>query len=274
MKSKRKVNKYPYILLGIIHFIILIYTFYKSKDRKRHFVLLMNYAGFAYLFEYVVVALFDGYVYKPKFIKQKNIDSFVGALWSQFSYVPVIALFITVFQLKWRAKLLFAIFFVLIEKTFIRLGIYKNHWWKTKYTFACIFFSFIFNDKWYEQLTKRNRVILFLSYFNTIQVTWMNTVFLFVLLRKIRYGFGSFYSWKEHFKVGPAFGLLVSALLASFMKGGTFISKIHSFLLMSVMDQVLIKKRLLSIKNMFILPIIYVVTILCSTSYRKWVYKS
>lgn len=90
MRSRKRVNRYPYIILASIHFVMLVLTLYKSRNRKRDMVLFLNFAGLAYMFEYIVVALLDGYVYKPKFIKQRNLHNIFGAIWSQFFYVPVI----------------------------------------------------------------------------------------------------------------------------------------------------------------------------------------
>ncbi|KAF0818184.1 hypothetical protein KIS4809_2986 [Bacillus sp. ZZV12-4809] len=273
MRSRRRVNKYPYIILGSIHLVMLVITLVKSRNRKRDMVLFLNYAGMAYIFEYIVVALFDGYVYKPKFIKQRNLDNIFGAIWSQFFYVPVTALFITVLNLGWRVKVLFSLYFVLIEKLFIFLGVFKNKWWKTRYTFCFILISFYCNDYWHEQLKKKRPLIMFISLFNIIQVTWMNTVYLFALLRKVRYGFPEFLSWKEHFIVGPFFGFLLSLATAFWTKKATFTSLFLNFLTMSMVDLFLIRKHLEKIKNPLNLPLIYSIIIMASHFYRKLIYK-
>lgn len=272
MRNKKSINKYPYIILGIIHFILLMITFYKSNDRKRHVVLLLNYAGFAYIFEYFVVALFEGYVYKPHFLKHKQLDNIFGAVWSQFFYVPVAALFITVFRFGWKMKLLYSTLFLLIERWFIHLGVFKNKWWKTSYTFSLIFLSFFINDIWNEQLKNRKPFYLFVSFFNSIQVTWMNILYIFALFNKIRYGLPPFLSWKEHFKIAPLHVFLVSFLAAWWMRNDGVPAKLKTLLLMFVSYLILIKNKMLNVKKISYLHIIYFLYVQTASFFHKLVY--
>lgn len=273
MRTKQRFHKYPYIILGSIHILLLVYSFYKSKDRKKHIVLLLNYAGFAYIFDYIVVALSDGYVYKPNFLRQKKLDKIIGAIWSQFFYVPVSALFISVMGYGWKIKLLFSLYFVLIERLFIFLGIYKNKWWRTQYTFIGIFISFFINDKWNEQLSKKNPFILYISFFNIVQVTWMNTIYVFAVLRIIRYGKWPFFTWKQHFAFAPLVGLIASLIIAWLVKSGRFIANISALLMMLIMDSIVVRKRLLKVKTpLLILPLKYSIILTAANYYRKLVY--
>ena len=272
MRSNRKVNKYPYIILGILHFVMLLFTFYKSKDRKNHLVLLLSFTGFAYLFEYIVVALFDGYEYKPKFLKEKQLDNIFGSVLSQFFYVPTTALFITAFQLGWKVKLFFSLFFILIERLFITLGVYKNKWWKTSYTFGLIFISFIFNDIWYNAIQKRNPYILFVSFYHFIQVTWHNTVYILAVMRKFRFGKGLIFSWKENFIISQLIGILVPLILAWWLQKENTLAKINSLLLMMLVDLSLLNKRMLKVKSLLIFPVKYFIILFSADHYRKWVY--
>lgn len=268
----RRNNKYPFIILGVIHIIMLVLAIYKSRDKKNHTILLLNYAGFAYIFEYIIVALLDGYVYRPKFLKNNKLDNIFGAIWSQVFYVPVTALFITVYKLNWKIKLIFSLYFVLIEKLFIFLGVYKNKWWRTRYTFITIIISFFINDKWYEQLNKKNPLILFLSFFNLIQVTWMNTIYLFAVNKKIRFGFPPYLSWKEHFKIAPFVGLCISLFSAWKLREGSFVSKFQVLILMLAIDLTLLKKRMLKVRMIPFIIAIYLINLGATEYYRKLVY--
>jgi hypothetical protein len=252
---------------------MLVITLLKSRNRKRDIVLLLNYAGVAYIFEYIVIAVFKGYVYKPHFLKQRNLDNIFGAIWSQFFYVPITALFITVFNMGWKVKLFFSCYFVLIEKLFIFLGVFKNKWWRTRYTFCLIFSSFYVNDFWNEQLNKKNPQIMFITFFNLIQLTWMNMIYILAALRKIRYGFPIFLSWKEHFLVAPFFGFLISLLSTFWTRKGDFISNLLNLFTMLMVDITLIKKRLLKMKSPLILPIIYSTIIIFSNYFRNLIYE-
>ncbi|MEB1808424.1 MAG: hypothetical protein LPK26_14225 [Bacillaceae bacterium] len=252
---------------------MLIYTIYKSKDRVKHLTLFSTYIGFAYIFEYIIVALFDGYHYKPKFLKDKYLDSYLGSICSQYFYVPVTALFITVFRLGWKSKLSFSLYFSLIEKLFIRLGIFKNNWWKTSYTFLAIFISFFLNDLWYKQLKKANPLMLFLSFFNLIQVTWMNMLYMLYAIKQVRYQLGWFdFFEKTPFKIAPAVGLLKSIVLTQLLKKSAFASKIISFIFLLTFDWVLIQKKMIKVRSYLILPLTYIIIIGSSVFYKRMVF--
>ncbi|MDG5788526.1 hypothetical protein QA612_13650 [Evansella sp. AB-P1] len=270
MRLQQHNKKYPYIILGIIHLIMVILTFYKSKDRKNHYVLLMNFAGLAYIFEYFIAVLFKGYIYRPKIFKRKEFDNMIGAVLSQYFYVPVTALFITAFQLGWKYKLFFCLCLSLIEKMFIMLSIFEKNWWRTTYTFLLTFLSFMINDKWYKELKNKNPRILFFSYFNMVQVTWMNMTFAFALLKQIRYGTGTL---NNHIKFAPIIILPISFLISWWTKTGDFISKMKSLLLMIVTDFILIKSNLYKVKTPLVFPLKYLLFLTMANYYQKLVYK-
>jgi hypothetical protein len=200
------------------------------------------------------------------------LDKMFGAVWSQLFYVPVTALFISAFKLGWKVKFLFSMYFIFIEKLFIFLGAYKNNWWRTRYTFIMIMLSFYINDKWHELLGKRNPLILFVSFFNFIQVTWMNMIYILAVLKKIKYGFPPYLSWKDHFKLAPAVGYLVSLLSAWKIKEGSLASKCQLLILMWIIDSTLLKKRMLKIKMMPLLLAVYSINLGATELYKKLVY--
>lgn len=234
----------------------------------------MSYTGFAYLFEYVVVVLFRGYEYRPKFLKNKELDNIVGSVWSQLFYVPVAALFITAFKFGWKMKLFYSLFFAMIEKFFIQLGIFRNFWWKTRYTFVMIYFSFLLNDYWKKGLDKRNSIVLNISFFNMVQATWMNTVFVLALMKKVQYGIGNHFNWKEHLLVSPIRGLIVS-VAASFLRVANKPTTYVKLLLTMVScDLFLFKKGMLKVNGWFVLPIIYSTTLVSTYFYKSLLFSS
>ncbi|MCM3585318.1 hypothetical protein M3182_06115 [Mesobacillus maritimus] len=273
MISKRKVKKYPYLLLGIIHLTMVFFTFYKSKNRKRSFILFLSYTGFAYLFEYFVVILNRGYVYRPKFMKEKNLDHILGSIWSQFFYVPTTALFISTFRFGWKVKVFFSFYFFCIERLFISMGIFKTRWWKTGYTFLLILVSFFANDLWVKLFNQRNPVVLWITFFQTIQVTWMNTSFLFAAMKKVRYGPRAIRSWEKHFIVGPAVGMFISLLITWQLRRDGIGGKIRSFLLMLFVDSLLIKQGQLKVKKGFFLPVSYSLILATGNLFQRWIYR-
>ena len=117
-------------------------------------------------------------------------------------------------------------------------------------------------------------IIMFISFFNVIQVRWMNTIYIFAVLRKIGYKQGRFNSWEEHFRIAPAIGLSISLLLAWWAKAKNTVSKGRLFLSMAIVDYILIKKGFLKVKNYFVLPLIYFILIFTLGYSKRWVYES
>ncbi|RXJ00257.1 hypothetical protein DS745_12035 [Anaerobacillus alkaliphilus] len=239
MNLKRKKHLLPYALLLIIHSVLLFYTFYKNKDRKRLFILLVSNIGLAYFFEYFVVNLFNGYSYKPGVFKNNYIDKIMGAILSQAIYVPFTALFITAFRLGWKYKLVTVIYFGVVEAFYVRLGIYTHMWWRTIYTVFLLPIYFFISDKWYEQLKKGNPAIQFFSLYHFIVVTCVNVLFIKAVRNKVKFGRGYFHSWREHFILVPLYSMVIALFSAWQLKDskGYNIGKVMGFQL--IIDNVL-----------------------------------
>lgn len=216
----KKTNRIPFIILIIIHTSMLTYTFYKNKDRKRLFVLLMSNIAFAYLFEYIILILFQAYRYKPYFFKNKHLDNTLGAVLSQFIYVPFTAVFITAFQYGWKVKLFFVAYFFAIEKLFIKMRIFKTNWWKTIYTAISIPIFFIISNFWYKYLKRGTPSVLYVSLFNLLIVVCSNVLYALAILKKLRFGLGSFRSWREHFILVTLYTITCSILTTLSLKQG------------------------------------------------------
>lgn len=238
-------NKYPFLLLLFIHATLLLYTLYKNNDRKRLFVLLISNIGIAYLFEYFVVNLFSGYQYKPSFFKNKSIDNIVGAILSQAIYVPFTAIYISSFHLSWKAKWLISLYFSLIESLFTRIDIYKQNWWKTRYTFLLLPIYFYISDVWYTALKKGNKHVCLVSEYFLTLVTNVNILFILAVFRKIKFGTGLLFSWGEHFIIGPLYSIVHSLLLVSFIRRNTLNSKLFGLIILLALDLIFIKTKLL-----------------------------
>jgi hypothetical protein len=210
--ARRKANRYPFIFLIIIHVCMLIYTFYKCKDRKRIITLLLSNIGMAYIFEYIAFNILQSYTYKPNFLKIKALDNTIGAILSQAIFVPITALFITTFKLGWKAKLFFSFYFFIIEKVFIYLGIFNTNWWRTIYTATLTPCYFYLSDVWDKHLQKGTPIVLFLSLFNSLVVINSTILYSLAILRKLRFGVGVFRSWHEHFIIAPIYTIALSAI--------------------------------------------------------------
>ncbi|MBM7663000.1 hypothetical protein JOC85_003826 [Bacillus mesophilus] len=205
-----KKNNIPFLLLALVHVCMLIVLFKKKK--KYTWILLISNMGFAYLFEYFILNLFQGYRYKPKFMKQPYFDNIFGAILSQGIYVPITATFVTMFRLNFIYKIGFCIYFYMIEKLFIKLKVYSLNWWKPSFTFITLILYFYLSDGFYTALRDRKNWILYTATFLSIEVISVTFMFYLAVFRKIRFGRGHLYSWREHFIIAPLYSLLITTL--------------------------------------------------------------
>jgi hypothetical protein len=209
---KKKRNSIPFALLLIIHTTLLVFTFRKNEDKKKLFVLLMSNIGYAYLFEYIVLNIFKAYTYKPKVMKKPFLDDIVGAILSQAFFVPFTAVFLTSEKIGWVGKLCGGLYFSIVELIFVRLKIFKKHWWKTVYTLILIPIYFKFSDLWKWGLDRKYKTLKVTSLFLMMMVTEANALFLFAVTRKFRFGIGKFHTWKEHFVIVPLYAISTSLM--------------------------------------------------------------
>lgn len=235
----KKTNRIPFIILAIIHTTLLIYAFYKNKDRKGLFALLMSIIGFAYLFEYIVFTLFQAYRYKPNFFKNKHLDSTFGAILSQAIYIPFTAVFITAFQFGWKVKLFFVAYFYTIEKLFVKLGVYKLNWWKSVYTMPFLPIYFTISDFWYKHLKRGTPSVLSVSLFQMLIVVKANSFYLLAVFRKLRFGLGSFHSWREHFILTTLYTIICSFITTYSLKKQNWSTTIKASSFLLIMDWLL-----------------------------------
>jgi hypothetical protein len=276
MMRQKKDNKYPYLILLGIHSFLLVFTFYKNKNRKRLFTALISNIGMAYIFEYFTYNLFKAYRYKPALLKNRNLDSILGAVFSQAIFIPFTALFITSFHLGWKIKLLASLYFSSIEFLFVRTGIYTQYWWKTKYTLVLLPIYFWITSKWDELLKRRKPVILFVSYFNLILVTSVNLLFLQTIKGKLRFGFSRFYSWREHFILMPLYSIVVGLFTAGTKKEKNGLMVNVKFLIYRLLlDWLLVRAKILRVSKGNVLNNLpfHLLMILLSNYYKNLVYK-
>lgn len=275
MKNPKRNNKIPFIALFLIHSGLLGYSFYKSKNKKQLFTLLMSNIGFAYLLEFFVLNLFKAYKYKPKIMKKNYFDNILGAILSQAIFVPFTAVFSTSLKLGWIGKfLLGGIYFSLVELFFLKLKVYKHYWWRTKYTLILIPLYFKISDWWSIFLSRKNSIIRFISLFLMIMVTEANLLFVFASTRKIRFGLGKHHSWTEHFIIVPIYAISISIFSTlSLLKQNNWGSKIRILVISMVIDQIFKKRKI--VKEKFKVADYYTVRILVILlygKYRDWVY--
>jgi hypothetical protein len=207
-------------------------------------VLLLTIIGFAYLFEYFVLNLFNAYKYKPKFFNSKYLDNILGAILSQAFYVPFTALFITGFNLGKAWKVFFGVYFALIDYLFVKLKVYKHYWWRTSYSLFGIILFFYISDWWYKELKNSNKFAQFWSLFFGVMPIGVNILYFLANLQSFRFGYKGNYSWQSHFKVVPLYSIIRTLYLTFVMRRDGKIPKISFFIFSFLLDTVLKKGKL------------------------------
>ena len=273
--KKRKANQYPFIFLTIIHVGMLIYTFYKGKDRKKLVILLLSNIGKAYLFEYIAFNIFQSYIYKPKFFKIKALDNTVGAILSQAVFVPITALFITCFKLGLKTKLFFTMYFVIIERVFIKLGVFSTKWWKTSYTATLLPFYFLLSDFWEKHLQKKTPTVLFLSLLNSLIVINSTILYSLAIFRKLRFGIGYNHSWREHFIVVPLYTIVLAKVTTWAVYKNNYFNKYIVFILRLLFDWLLKKSKILKSKLPYLIEVlIHILMLFVAQVLKRLVYSA
>lgn len=273
--SKRSKHTLPFIVILIFHLALLIYTFIKHKENKRElFILLLSNIGMAYLFEYFILNLFHAYTYKPRVFKNNYLDNILGGVLSQAIFVPFTAVYLTAFHIGWKGKVLFSSYFALIEKIFVKMGIYKQNWWKTRYTWCLITVYFLISDDWYKHLQKGTSIVLHLSLYFCINVCSVNLLYILAALRRFKAGFGMVSSWKEHFIVVPIYTIIFSVFTTWQIKKQGVLPKINIFIFSLLFDWFirLYKSVNVNLKYTVDMCMIHVVMIFLAEKFKEMVY--
>lgn len=273
--SRKRNNKYPFIILLVIHTSLLLFTFLKKKDRKSLAVLLFSNMGFAYLFEFIVLNIFQAYNYKPRILKKRYQDNILGAILSQAVYIPFAALFITAFQLKWKGKVFFVTYFYIVERTFEKLRVYKTIWWRPLITTILLPVYFSLSDYWYKHLRNGTRFVLLSSLFLAIMGTGVNILFLGAVFRNFRFGRGLIHSWKEHFIIAPLYCISLSLFTTWSIQREGWLGKARALLFALGVDWILYRRGIVKInfKIPFLNVLTHVLMIFLSKYYSKLIFK-
>jgi hypothetical protein len=153
-------NSYWYIGLSLISLTLLVYICF-IKKRVRSFFHFLIMVQIAYMIETVIYIFLSSYQYYPKILKNYAFyDSNMGALTSNLLAIPVIATFLTTFQLGWFWIFAFIGLFAGVEWLFIKLHIYTLFWWRIEYTSIGLPFYFLFAKKVYSCLLKSLKGLL------------------------------------------------------------------------------------------------------------------
>ncbi|WP_027085767.1 hypothetical protein [Cohnella panacarvi] len=174
-------NFVPYFSLIVLSLAVLIWIFMQTKQFHT-FVIYIAFAGMIYVFEIVIVVVFAAYEYKPQITSIRYLDNMIGASVSNTITVPTIATLISVFQLRFRWILLFALMFGFIETLFVHLGVYVHHWWRSCFTVGSLLLYFSLTKWWFRQFRSGSRPIQAVSFFVYTMALVLTFMFVFLLL--------------------------------------------------------------------------------------------
>jgi hypothetical protein len=247
-KGRLNRNSIYFLLLAIVHLTLLAAALLKKKERIT-WVLLLTNIGLAYLFEYVILNCLQAYSYKPSVFKTRYLDNIFGAILSQAVYVPITAVFITIYKGDWKWKACFGLYFFMIEKWFSKLGLYKVNWWKSYYTPLFLMVNFFLSDGVYHLLKEKKKWALAFSYYLSLVVSGISLLYCTAASRKLRFGFSRYHSWKEHFIIAPLYSICLSLVGVLLSFKDHVIYRLLFLLGCMLIDFTLIKIGLLKMKT-------------------------
>jgi len=237
LKKNHLSNKLYYLGLIFLHSFLVFYVFYKKKNRREIFLAFLSIIGLTFHFEYPLY-ITKAYKYKTKMLKNKEQDNSFGSVLSQGLFVPSAAIFISTFKFGWKIKLLFTMYFALIEKCFLKLNIYKNNWWRTSYTSILIFTYFFISDAWYKGIRNGNKLILKLTLNNVFHVVYMNLLFLLSVFNKFKYQPVAFTTqpWFYHYAFVKVYMVIETLITTYFLEQKNKWKRILPILIILISD--------------------------------------
>lgn len=166
MSSTFWTNTIWYMILGIVTLFQLVFVMIKAKHRRETFAFFLTIFGITLHYELMLLVFMKAYTYYPMIIKNAPTpfdDSLAGNLFSQFAISTTILL-VVVLNLRWYWFLLLAVIYGFIEESFLALGIYSQHWYRTWMTVLILPFAFWASKKMYAEITRGIKPITYYGF--------------------------------------------------------------------------------------------------------------
>jgi hypothetical protein len=208
-------NVYWYVLLTSLSIVIFLYTLQKAKSRKV-IPLYTFLSGFTYLFEYVVLVIFNSYVYHPNILKNAYFDNILGAVVSDAFSVPMAGALIGALNLSWKWIFFITGIFLFIENLFLYTDVYAHFWWNFFYTGLGLIGCFFIAKKWYFLLQENLTIFVrFFTLYCTVILLQATIVFVLVAFFGLyHYKIGWFENaTRDHVAFATAYILFLSFIL-------------------------------------------------------------
>ncbi len=256
LKTGGETGKMPnffwYGLLIVASLVIFICTLRIAKNKK--IVALYTFlSGLIYIFEYVVLVLFNSYTYYPNVLKNSFFDSNVGAIASNAFAVPMAAVFIAAVKPVWKWFLFFVGIFLIIESLFLYLGIFTHNWWRLPYTGIGIAILFYIAIKWYSKLKGNlTAAVRFPTlYFSCITLLGTAVFILSTFLELYHYKIGLFENGaRDHIAFATPYFMFISFILTFLVNFNIkWLWKTITLVLMVVCDYLLLQYGILELSS-------------------------
>lgn len=144
-----------YIGLAIIGLTSASYAIYKKKDVHKVSTLLVLYlfaAGAAWIGEFIVLGIFNAYAYKTGLYESPWAQNLLGHLLLNTTLYPAVGVVMVAYSLRYGWISFVAALFTFIEYSFIKLGIYEQHWWRYYMTTIIVVGLLLIDKKCYAKM--------------------------------------------------------------------------------------------------------------------------
>ena len=140
------------MLLLATSIIITTFTLAKARNRKEVFAFYLTILGLTFIAETILFNFLKAYQYMPMVIEASPFDDgLLGNIISQTS-LTAIAVLICVLDLSFSWFIIFTSIYCFIEISFLKLGIYKQFWYRTWISFIFLIILFWSAKKIYAKL--------------------------------------------------------------------------------------------------------------------------
>lgn len=133
---------------------ITVFTIYKKRDiEPSTFLVFFLFATcVTWIAEFAALGLFNGYAYKTGIYTDPWAQNILGHLILNSTFYPGTAIFVAAYSLGYGWISLIAVFYLLVEFMFLKLGIYEHHWWKYYMTGTGIFIYQVIVKAWFRKM--------------------------------------------------------------------------------------------------------------------------
>jgi len=261
---------YWYCLLAIIGVGITAFTIYKKRDiaKLSTFIVFFLFATcVAWIGEFVVLGIFNGYAYKTGIYTSPWAENILGHLILNSTFYPGTAILVAAYSLGYLWIFLIAVLYLLIEYLFLKLGIYEHHWWKYYMTGLAILIYQVLTKVWFKKMNKIQDGLLRISTFYFVGFVILHyPIPIILLLGKQSYNV----NWVQDIYLSSTMFIFIYQLIETFFLVyfvcflGKWFWKLVPFIIAFVGQSILVSLNILVFQdgwNLFYTMVVYYISI-------------